>query len=89
VLDMAMRVSKDNNQVHIHWRVADITIPNDEIKEVKEDQDIHALSNEDQDHVVRIGSTFGKTNRVIINTDDKEYIIYTHADKKIYNELTK
>ena len=86
---MAMRVSKDNNQVHIHWRVADITIPNDEIKEVKEDQDIHALSNEDQDHVVRIGSTFGKTNRVIINTDEKEYIIYTHADKKIYNELTK
>ncbi|WP_323703946.1 hypothetical protein [Mammaliicoccus sp. Dog046] len=86
---MAMRVSKDNNQVHIQWRVADITIPNNDIKEVKEDQEIHALSKEDQDHVVRIGSTFGKTNRVIIKTDEKEYIIYTHADKKIYNELTK
>lgn len=86
---MAMRVSKDENQVHIQWRVADIIIPNNEIKDVKEDQDIHALADEDQDHVVRIGSTFGKTNRVIVHTADKEYIIYTHADKKIYNELTK
>ena len=75
---MAMRVSKDNNQVHIQWRVADITIPNNEIKNIKEDQDIHALSNEAQDHIVRIGSTFGKTNRVIIETNDKEYIIYTY-----------
>ena len=32
--------------------------------------------------ISRIGSTFGKTNRVIIDTDDHEYIIYTQNDQK-------
>ena len=72
---MAMTVKKNDNEVRIQWRVADIKIPNNEIKNIKEDQDIHALSNEAQDHIVRIGSTFGKTNRVIIETNDKEYRI--------------
>lgn len=39
--------------------------------------------------ISRIGSTFGKTNRVIIDTDDHKYIIYTQNDQKVYNELTK
>ena len=43
----------------------------------------------DSKNISRIGSTFGKTNRVIIDTDDHEYIIYTHNDQKVYNELTK
>ena len=28
-----------------------------------------------------------KTNRVIIDTEDHEYIIYTQNDQKVYNEL--
>ncbi|MEZ2075421.1 hypothetical protein QUC61_17785, partial [Staphylococcus aureus] len=43
----------------------------------------------DSKDVSRIGSTFGKTNRVIIDTEDHEYIIYTQNDQKVYNELTK
>ncbi|MEZ1980838.1 SunI/YnzG family protein, partial [Staphylococcus aureus] len=27
--------------------------------------------------------------RVIIDTEDHEYIIYTQNDQKVYNELTK
>ncbi|WP_256025761.1 SunI/YnzG family protein, partial [Staphylococcus aureus] len=54
-----------------------------------QDQDIHAVPKLDSKDVSRIGSTFGKTNRVIIATEDHEYIIYTQNDQKVYNELTK
>ena len=36
----------------------------------------------DSKDVSRISSTFGKTNRVIIDTEDHEYIIYTQNDQK-------
>ncbi|HEK6819553.1 TPA: hypothetical protein SPD05_002644 [Staphylococcus aureus] len=86
---MAMTVKKDNNEVRIQWRVADIKIPTSEIKNITQDQDIHAVPKSDSKDVSRIGSTFGKTNRVIIDTEDHEYIIYTQNDQKVYNELTK
>ena len=86
---MAMTVKKDNNEVRIQWRVADIKIPTSEIKNITKDQDIHAVPKLDSKDVSRIGSTFGKTNRVIIDTEDHEYIIYTQNDQKVYNELTK
>ncbi|HDD7423674.1 TPA: hypothetical protein POI71_002669 [Staphylococcus aureus] len=86
---MAMTVKKDNNEVRIQWRVADIKIPTSEIKIITQDQDIHAVPKLDSKDVSRIGSTFGKTNRVIIDTEDHEYIIYTQNDQKVYNELTK
>ena len=85
---MAMTVKKNDNEVRIQWRVADIKIPNNEIKNISQDQDIHAVP-EKMEKKSRIGSTFGKTNRVIIDTDDHEYIIYTQNDQKVYNELTK
>lgn len=40
---MAMTVKKNDKEVQIQWRVADIRIPNDQIKNVTEDQDIHAF----------------------------------------------
>lgn len=86
---MAMTVKKDNNEVRIQWRVADIKIPTSEIKNITQGQDIHAVPKLDSKDVSRIGSTFGKTNRVIIDTEDHEYIIYTQNDQKVYNELTK
>ncbi|EHJ09210.1 SunI/YnzG family protein [Staphylococcus simiae] len=86
---MAMTVKKDNNEVRIQWRVADIKIPTSDIKKISQDQDIHAVPELDSKDVSRIGSTFGKTNRVIIDTDNHEYIIYTQNDQKVYNELTK
>ncbi|EOD8641817.1 hypothetical protein ACJRAZ_000009 [Staphylococcus aureus] len=86
---MAMTVKKDNNEVRIQWRVADIKIPTSEIKNITQDQDIHAVPKLYSKDVSRIGSTFGKTNRVIIDTEDHEYIIYTQNDQKVYNELTK
>lgn len=86
---MAMRITKNDKEVNIKWRVADITIPNEDIISVKEDTNIYAASNEGDDNVVRIGSTFGKTNRVLLETKDKNYIIYTHNDKKVINELSK
>lgn len=86
---MAMTVKKDNNEVRIQWRVGDIKIPTSEIKNISQDQEIHAVPDLDSKNISRIGSTFGKTNRVIIDTDDHEYIIYTHNDQKVYNELTK
>ena len=36
---MAMTVKKDNNEVRIQWRVADIKIPTSEIKNITQDID--------------------------------------------------
>ena len=53
--------SKENdNEVRIQWRVADIKIPNNEIKNISQDQDIHAVPDENGKEISRIGSTFGK-----------------------------
>lgn len=84
---MAMTVKKDNNEVRIQWRVADIKIPTSEIKNVSQDQNIHAVPKLDRDKVSRIGSTFGKTNRVIIDTDNHEYIITHKMIKKFIMKL--
>ena len=65
---MAMTVKKDNNEVRIQWRVGDIKIPTSEIKNISQDQEIHAVPDLDSKNISRIGSTFGKTNRVIIDT---------------------
>ncbi len=46
-----------------------------EIKNITQDQDILTVPRIRQQDVSRIGSTFGKTNRVIIDTEDHEYII--------------
>lgn len=40
---MAMTVKKDNNEVRIQWRVGDIKIPTSEIKNISQDQEIHAV----------------------------------------------
>ncbi len=51
---MAMTVKKDNNEVRIQWRVADIKIPTSEIKNITQDQDIHAVPKLDSKDVSRI-----------------------------------
>ncbi len=63
---MAMTVKEGHNEVRIQWRVADIKIPTSEIKNITQDQS-HAVPKLDSKDVCRIGSTFGKTNRVIID----------------------
>ena len=52
---MAMTVKKNDNEVRIQWRVADIKIPNNEIKNVTQDQDIHAVPEENGKEISRIG----------------------------------
>lgn len=48
-LEMAMRITKDDKEVNIKWRVADITIPNEDILSVKEDTNIYATAEEASD----------------------------------------
>ncbi|MDQ7227124.1 hypothetical protein RCI17_10370, partial [Staphylococcus haemolyticus] len=52
---MAMTVKKDNNEVRIQWRVADIKIPTSEIKNISQDQEIHAVPDLDSKNISRIG----------------------------------
>ena len=67
--------SKENdNEVRIQWRVADIKIPNNEIKNISQDQDIHAVPEKWKN--LSYWFYIWKTNRVIIDTDDHEYIIF-------------
>jgi hypothetical protein len=43
---MAMTVKKDNNEVRIQWRVADIKIPTSEITNISQDQNIDTKDHE-------------------------------------------
>ena len=45
---------KDNNEVRIQWRVADIKIPTQDIKNISQDQDIHAVPELDEKNISRI-----------------------------------
>ena len=78
---MAMTVKKNDNEVRIQWRVADIKIPNNEIKMLLKIK-IFMPYQKRMVKKSRIGSTFGKTNRVLIDTDQHLYIIYTQNDQK-------
>ena len=62
---MAMTVKKTIMKFVFNG-VADIKIPNNEIKNVTQDQDIHAVPEENGKEISRIGSTFGK-NKSRIN----------------------
>lgn len=79
---MAMTVKKTTKKYKSNGELQISVFQTTKSKNVTEDQDIHAFPSTEEKTVSRIGSTFGKTNRVIIDTDDHQYIIYTHNDKK-------
>lgn len=86
---MAMTVKKDNNEVRIQWRVADIKIPTSEIKNISQDQEIHAVPDLDSKIFHVLVLLLVKLIEWLLIQIYHEYIIYTHNDQKVYNELTK
>lgn len=78
---MAMTVKKNDNEVRIQWRVADIKIPNNEIKMLLKIKIFMPY----QKRMVKKyleSVLLSKTNRVLIDTDQHLYIIYTQNDQK-------
>ncbi|MBW3112333.1 MULTISPECIES: PH domain-containing protein [Bacillaceae] len=70
---MEVKVSRKDGNLHIKWQLSQIDIPISNIKEVSMDD---TYSGEEK-MAVRIGLPYGHTDRVVIKTRSKTYILYT------------
>ncbi|MNS67301.1 hypothetical protein D3C72_1005490 [compost metagenome] len=76
-------VKKLEDTLVIHWQMSKTEIPLSEIKEVFYD---NTYAGEGKD-AVRIGTPYGTTDRVVISTNTKLYILFTTNGSTILNRI--
>lgn len=68
-----IKVEKINDNLVIRWQLSKIEIPISEILDVSHDDTYGG----DQKDAIRIGTPYGTTDRIIIKTNFKTYILFT------------
>ncbi|OIJ16787.1 hypothetical protein BKP45_20995 [Anaerobacillus alkalidiazotrophicus] len=80
---LGIKVKKTKENLIIKWQLTKIEIPLDEIVEVTED-DTYAGAKDD---AVRIGTPYGTTDRIVIKTKHREYILFTTNKNTILKQI--
>ncbi|UGB33110.1 SunI/YnzG family protein [Metabacillus sp. B2-18] len=73
---LGLNIKKSNNIVSIKWQLTKVEIPTSEIIDVSEEKE-----------AIRIGTPYGTTDRVVIKTTKKTYILYTTNPTSIKNKI--
>ncbi|WP_433942938.1 hypothetical protein [Paenibacillus sp. SN-8-1] len=80
---VGINVKKLEDHLLIQWQMSSTEIPLSEIKDVFYD-DTYAGEGRD---AVRIGTPYGTTDRVVISTNTKPYILFTTNGNTIINKI--
>lgn len=70
---LGMNVSKKENDLIVKWQLSKTNIPINEITSIKLD-DTYGGENKE---AVRIGTPYGTTDRLVIETNKQNYILFT------------
>ncbi|HDR8094702.1 TPA: hypothetical protein ACGXP3_006190 [Bacillus cereus] len=81
---LGINVKKTNEELIISWQLAEITIPLRDVIEVTEDATYAGVEEVD---VIRIGTAYGTTDRILIKTVKKNYILFTTNKVAILNAI--
>ncbi|USB31768.1 hypothetical protein [Paenibacillus sp. YPG26] len=80
---LGINVTRNDFNLIIHWQMSSTEIPLSDIKEVYED-DTYAGEGAD---AVRIGTPYNTTDRIVINTSTKSYILFTTNSGTLLNKI--
>ncbi|WP_307345793.1 SunI/YnzG family protein [Metabacillus malikii] len=80
---LGINVKKTNDIVIIKWQLSKVEIPTSEIINVSLDDTYGGGKKE----AIRIGTPYATTDRVVIKTKTKTYILYTTNATSIINKL--
>ncbi|AKE17859.1 MULTISPECIES: SunI/YnzG family protein [Bacillus] len=81
---LGINVKKTNEELIISWQLAEITIPLRDVIEVTEDATYAGVEEVD---VIRIGTSYGKTDRILIKTVKQNYVLFTTNKVAILNAI--
>ncbi|MED3314047.1 hypothetical protein COK59_27335 [Bacillus thuringiensis] len=81
---LGINVKKTNEELIISWQLAEITIPLRDVIEITEDATYAGVEEVD---VIRIGTAYGTTDRVLIKTVKQNYVLFTTNKFAILNAI--
>lgn len=85
-MDMfGIKISKSNRDLVIKWQLSKTVIPIKEINHIKLDD---TYGGEDKT-ATKIGTPYGTTNRIVIQTNERNYILFTTNVHTLLKQLEK
>ncbi|PGW71039.1 hypothetical protein [Bacillus thuringiensis] len=81
---LGINVKKTNEELIISWQLAEITIPLRDVIEITEDATYAGVEEVD---VIRIGTAYGTTDRILIKTVKQNYVLFTTNKFPILNAI--
>lgn len=82
---LGINISKEDDQIIVTWQFAKIEIPIQDITAVELDDSYGGT----ESSAIRIGTPYGTTDRVIINTKSNTYILFTTNYTAIQNKINR
>ncbi|MCY8491126.1 hypothetical protein [Bacillus atrophaeus] len=80
---LGIKVEKSNENLIINWQLSKVKIPIKEINDVFLDPNYGG----EEKSAVRIGFPYGSTDRVVIKTANRTYILFTTNAASIMNKI--
>ncbi|PEE67972.1 hypothetical protein [Bacillus thuringiensis] len=81
---LGINVKKTNEELIISWQLSEITIPLRDVIEITEDATYAGVEEVD---VIRIGTAYGTTDRILIKTVKQNYVLFTTNKVAILNAI--
>ncbi|WP_267417002.1 hypothetical protein [Bacillus sp. GC_Bacil_1] len=81
---LGINVKKTNEELIISWQLTEITIPLRDVIEITEDATYAGVEEVD---VIRIGTAYGTTDRILIKTVKQNYVLFTTNKFAILNAI--
>ncbi|MGG0740448.1 hypothetical protein [Niallia taxi] len=83
--NLGIEIKKTDTELLIKWQLTEVTILNEDILEVIEDE---TYAGEDL-NAIRIGTPYGTTDRIYIITKKQNYILYTTNKIALLNKINE
>lgn len=77
-------MSKTDKELIISWQLAEVQIPLSEIIEVTEDETYAGV---EEENVIRIGTAYATTDRILIKTVKQNYLLFTTNRVAVLNKI--
>lgn len=81
---LGINVKKTKKELIISWQLTEITIPLHDVIEVTEDDTYAGV---EESNVIRIGTPYGTTDRILIKTAKQNYVLFTTNKVSILNAI--
>ncbi|WP_160037230.1 SunI/YnzG family protein [Paenibacillus sp. An7] len=82
---LGIKIEKTQSNLVIKWQLTKIDVPINEIEDVIQDNTYAGNEKE----ALRIGTPYGTTDRIVIKTKSKDYILFTSNPVSLNSKIIK